>query len=218
MISSLLNDLRQWVSTHRKQALIISFLSISAFAGVSLFYSSKQVRSARLMQRPETVVGKIVTLRKLKEEYFIDYHNMFSQTVRRGLEYPDEITLDYTIRHLRYEMKRDANKEILQYCIFDNKENKLIGSLEIREKNDRDPGQFGCWVNERYWGGGRFQEAVDLITQTYFALSDAPSYNAHVRLWNKRSYAALKRFGFKDVGFYYENGLATRYLLEYHRP
>jgi RimJ/RimL family protein N-acetyltransferase len=59
---------------------------------------------------------------------------------------------------------------------------------------------------------------MKLITQAYFAQTDAPSFNAHVRLWNKRSCAALKKFGFKDVGFYYENGEPTRYMLEYKRP
>ncbi len=218
MITSLLSNIRQWINTHRKRSACIFLVLVTAITTVSVFHSSKHILPIHLAQRPETVAGKLVTLRKLKEEFFIDYHNMFSQTVRRGLEYPDEITLDYTIRYLRYEMRREEKKEILQYCIFDNKDNKLIGALEIREKNDLDPGQFGCWVNERYWGGGRFQEAVALISKTYFALTDAPSYCAHVRLWNKRSYAALKRFGFKDVGFYYENGTPTRYLLEYHRP
>jgi RimJ/RimL family protein N-acetyltransferase len=104
------------------------------------------------------------------------------------------------------------------YCIFDAKENKLIGTLEIREKNDKDPGQFGCWLNERYRGGGRIQEAIKLITNIYFRLTDVPLFTAHVRLWNKRSYRALLKAGFTDTGkFYYEDGKPTRYLLEFRR-
>lgn len=219
MFSNLFSRLKNFAISYPIRLFLLMSLGIATVAGIS-FVSLTQYRffSTRLTERPEEIKGNIVTLRKLKEEYFIDYHNMWSQTVRRGIEFPEDISLDYTIRHLRYDMARDAKKEILKYLIFDNKDDKLIGALAIGEKNDRDPGQFSCWLNENYWGGGRIQEALALITKTYFALTDAKSFNAHVRLWNKRSYAALKKFGFKDIGFYYENGEKTRYLLEYYRP
>lgn len=219
MLRTWLNWIKSKNRSRWTYACLLALFLVLTLGGISIFRAPLgRLFSYQLTERPEEIKGKIITLKKLKEEFFIDYHNMFSHTVRRGLEYPEEITLDYTIRHLRHEMKRDSAKEILQYCIFDNKENKLIGSLEIREKNDKDPGQFGCWINEAYWGGGRLQEALALITKTYFALTNAQSFDAHVRLWNKRSYAALKKFGFKDIGFYYENGEQTRYLLEYYRP
>lgn len=167
---------------------------------------------------PEEIKGEKVTLRSLKEEYFIDYHNMFSSHVRKMLEFPDYITLDYTIRYLKLEMEKNVRREQLMYCIFDNSDNKLIGSIEIREKNDTDPGQFGWWVNENYQGKGFSAEALKLITKTYFKYHpDAKSYTAHVRLWNKRSYFALKKFGFKDVGYFYEGGQPARHILEYRR-
>ena len=102
--------------------------------------------------------------------------------------------------------------------IFDNKENKLIGSAEIREKNQTDPGQMACWLNDKYWGEGRIQEALDLISKEYFRIKDADSYNAHVEMWNLRSYYALKKCGFEIVDFYYENGQPSRYILEYYNP
>ena len=167
---------------------------------------------------PEEVKGNIITLKTLKEEYFIDFHNMFSSTVRKAFEFSETTTLGYMIDYLHAEMESSRKGEQLMYCIFDNKAHKLIGSLEIREKNPRDPGQFGCWINEGYWGGGRIQEAIKLITKTYFRLKPhEKSYIAHVRVWNKRSYNALKKAGFQDVGFFYENGKATRYLMEMKR-
>lgn len=167
---------------------------------------------------PEEVKGRIITLRSLKEDYFLDFHNMYSSTVRKALEQTETTTLGHMIDYLHGEMEHDRKGEQLMYCIFDNKDNKLVGSLEIREKNSRDPGQFGCWINEQYWGGGRIQEAIKLITKTYFRLkTHEKSYIAHVRVWNKRSYHALKKAGFQEVGFFYENGKATRYLMEMRR-
>jgi len=173
----------------------------------------------QLDQAPTEIKGKIVTLKNLKEEYFVDFHNMYSKDVRKALEFSETTTLGYMIDYLHGEMERDRKGEQLMYCIFDNKENKLIGSLEVREKNNIDPGQFGCWLNENYRGGGRIQEAIKLITKVYFRLKPGEkSFTAHVRVWNKPSYYALKKAGFKEIGFFYENGKATRYILEMTRP
>jgi RimJ/RimL family protein N-acetyltransferase len=167
---------------------------------------------------PKEIKGKLVTLRPLKEDYYIDYHNMFSDIVRKSLEFPEHITLGYTIRYLQDQQRKAEDGTMLLYCIFDNKSNKLIGSVEIRDKNDEDPGQLGCWVNEAYWGGGRFQEALDLITKTYFRLKpNEKSYIAHVRTWNDRSYKALTKYGLKEVGYFYEGGKPTRHILEMKR-
>ena len=175
-------------------------------------------QASSVLTPPEQVKGSLVTLRIMKEDYFVDYHNMFSSTVRKFMEFPDYITLDYTIRYLKMEMEKSKRGEQILYAIFDNKENKMIGAIEVREKNDYDPGQLGNWVNENYWGGGRYQEALKLMTQTYFKVHpEAKSYNAHVRLWNKRSYFGLKKFGFKDAGYYYEGGQPARYILEYRK-
>lgn len=168
---------------------------------------------------PEVVPGKIVTLKKLREEYFIDWHNMFSAKVRDLFESPKHITLDYTINILRYIMELNNKGETLYYCIFDNKDNRLIGAIEVREKNDIDPGQMGCWLNENYWGGGRIQEAYKLIAQTYFKLKpNEPSFDAHVRTWNIRSYKAMKKFGFVDLKTVKaSDGKADRHVLELRR-
>jgi RimJ/RimL family protein N-acetyltransferase len=102
--------------------------------------------------------------------------------------------------------------------IFGNKENKLIGHIEIRDKKESDPGQLGWWINEAYWGKGYAQEALGLMTKVYFRLKPhEKSYLAHVRLWNKRGYQSLKKYGFKDLGYYYEGGKASRYILEMPR-
>lgn len=182
------------------------------------WYTAARIDQGPLNLVPDDVIGKSVVLRTLKEHYFIDIHNMFSADVRQWLEYPEYVDLEYTIRMLKYEMEESRLGRQLQYCIFDAKDHCFIGLIEVREKRDTDPGQFGCWLNERYRGGGRIQEAIKLISNIYFRLHKVDSFTAHVRLWNKRSYNALLKAGFKDTGkFFYEDGKPTRYLLEYHR-
>jgi len=201
-------------------ALGVTFI-IAGVGSYITYYWNKQHPEIEIqaLTAPTEIKGKIVTLRPLKEEYFIDYHNMFSQTVRKAFELPESITLNYTIQYLHNKKHSADEGKVLMYCIFDNKDNKLIGHLEIRDLNDLDPGQFTCWINENYWGGGRFQEAVDLISKAYFKLHPKEkSYIAHVRLWNKRSYHALKKYGFQDLGYYYEDGKPTRHILELKRP
>lgn len=167
---------------------------------------------------PKEIKGKIITLKELKEEYFLDFHNMWSVAIRKPMEFPETITLNYTIRYLKLEMEKCREGKQLMYCIFDNKDNKLIGSIEIREKNPDDPGQFTWMLNEHYRGGGRAMEACKLIADAYFKLHlDRDSFSAHVKLWNKRSYYALKKAGFKEIGYFYEDGVPTRHVMEYYR-
>ncbi len=209
----------------RLLALIIVGVFISAPVGYFAYTTwwatgarESQEETSPLSTPPEEIKGKIITLRLLKEEYFIDFHNEFSSTVRHGFEFPELIDLDYTIRWLKIEVAKIKAGTLLMYCIFDNKDNKLIGATEVRDKNEKDPGQFSWWINENYWGGGRAREACKLVTNIYFRLhSDRDSYNVHVRLWNKRSYEALKKSGFKEVGYFYENGKPTRHILEMYR-
>ena len=102
--------------------------------------------------------------------------------------------------------------------IFDNKDDKLIGSISIREKKPKEPGQFSTWLNEKYWGGGRLAEAVKLITVEYFKLTNVDSFNAHIEMWNLRSYYALKKAGFKFIDLYYPEGQPPRYIFEFYNP
>lgn len=206
---------------NKKRSLIVASLLICCATALYVaitYVGAKQPFYAHINAVPENIKGNVVTLKQLKEENFIDFHNIFSSIVRKNLEFPEHITLSYTINYLKEEMQKARTGKMLWYGIFDNKENKLIGSIEIRDLNDTDPGQLGCWINEHYWGKGRFQEALDLISKAYFQLKpNEKQYIAHVRLWNKRSYYALKKYGFKETNYYYENNQPTRYILTLQR-
>ena len=212
----------------KKIALAIS-LCVACLVGYLFFSKTGEVKNwsqptgsssiSYTAFAPDSIAGKLVTLKKLNEEYFIDFHNAFSSKVREPFESPKHITLDYTIRILRYIMQLCAKGQTLYYVIFDNNDDKLIGAIEIREKNDIDPGQLGCWINENYWGGGRIQEAYRLISDAYFKLKpNEQKFEAQVRVWNKRSYKALKKFGFVDICIKKDpENKGDRHVLEYYR-
>jgi RimJ/RimL family protein N-acetyltransferase len=199
--------------------LIPTIIILSIPVGYFIYKSGwTNTKQCIITKQPEEIKGKNITLRKLKEDYFFDYHNMFSSTVRKAMEFPEVTTPNYTISFLKIELEKIKQGKTLHYIIFDNKDNKLIGYVEIREKNRDDPGQFGFWTNENYWGGGRAQEATKLIADTYFKLHpDRQNFIAYVRPWNKRSYYALKKAGFKDVEPIYKDGKLDWNVLEYHK-
>ncbi len=208
-------------SSSRQLRIIFIIAIISLFPlgyGAYKLISYAHESWSPLTTPPQEVKGSIVTLRQLKEEYYVSFHTMFSNLVRKNLEFPEFINLGYTIRYLQDLQRRFNEGKLLLYCIFDNKDNKLIGSINIKEKSEAELGQLGWWINEAYWGGGRAQEALDLMSKTYFRLKpQEKSYIAHVRLWNKRGYLALKKNGFQDLGYFYEDGKPTRYILERKR-
>jgi len=214
----ILQCLHTWRETvrNRRLSIIIGFAAFASIGIASYVFINYRTQTAPLSKPPEEIKGKLVVLKQLKEDYFIDYHNAFSPTVRKYLEFPEFITLGYTISYLQDQLKLSTSGRILLYCIFDKETDKLIGEVEVRDKDVCDLGQFGWWINESFWGKGHAQEAIRMITNIYFRLKpNETSYVAHVRLWNKRSYHAMKKFGLTDVGYFYENGKATRYILEY---
>ncbi len=167
---------------------------------------------------PDIIRGNIITLKKLREEHFIDWHNMYSNKVRELFLSPKHMTLDMTIWQLRHLMASSDKGETLYYCIFDNKDDRLVGGIEIRE--NAPPGDLGCWINENYWGGGRSKEAIKLISKAYFQLNPHKnSYEAHVYEWNKRSLKAMKKAGLVEVKMIPKSAdyKDARYVLEYRR-
>ena len=169
-------------------------------------------------QYPDTVSGKIITLKKLKKEYAFDYYLAFDEDVRKGLEFPEKVTYGYVESYVSEQAEKVIEGSMIAYCIWDNADNKMVGSLQIRDLNDYDPGQLGMWINKDYRGKGRIQEALYLISKAYFkAKPNEKSYNAHVRPWNMASQKSMEKFGFKKTGNYIEDGKITRYILELFR-
>ncbi|MFH1644122.1 MAG: GNAT family N-acetyltransferase [bacterium] len=169
---------------------------------------------SRLNILPKEIKGNVVTLKRFDLKYFNDFHKIFSKEIRKAIEYPEKITFGFTKSMLLHDMKLEREGKGIFYFIFNNKDNKLIGWIEIKDKNIEDPGQFSISINENYRGKGRAQEAIQIISDIYFKYKDEDEYIAHVRLWNQRSYKALIKAGFKDVDRFYEDGEPTRYILK----
>jgi len=140
--------------------------------------------------------GKLVTLKPLEDSFFPQYVKMFSPKVRALLHVSSQ---ESEIEYLQHRIGKQKKGETFFYCIFDNKENKLIGAIEIRNPQEASS-QLYSWLNEAYWGTGMYQEALTLLSREYFNKTEEHFYRADVDVDNKRSYHALKKHGFIDVG------------------
>jgi len=140
--------------------------------------------------------GELVELQPLQRDFFDEYLSMFSPVVREPLRVP---SLENEHSYLEQQLKKAQQGQTHFYCIFDTADQQLIGAIEIRDSAE-NAGQLYCWLNERFWGGGRYQEALELAAQSYFQATGQRYFTAHVDIANKRSYFALKKCGFADLG------------------
>jgi len=149
------------------------------------------------MLHVQKIIGKKITLKTLAPEQFEQYHSMLSPIVRDILHLPSS-TFEETKTFLKERLEKQKQEKTLFYTIFDNVDKKIIGSIEIRDPED-NPGQLGSWLNENYWGGGRYQEVLALSTKAYFDWKQVDQINAHVDVTNIRSIKAHQKFGFEIV-------------------
>ena len=148
------------------------------------------------MKTPSIFVGKKITLKKLQESFFEEYHQQFSPIVRQRLHLPLTASFKETCDFLKKQITLvDAGRSLF-FCVFDNQDKKLIGALEIREPTHIH-GQLGAWINEHYWGGGRYQEALLFVVRLYFEQTNNPDIFIFVDSDNIRSVKAHEKIGFK---------------------
>ena len=140
--------------------------------------------------------GRLVILRPLQRSFFSDYLKMFSSKVKKLLHVSSQ---DSELEYLEDRLQKQIKGETFFYCIFDKKEDTLVGAIEIRDIDETDS-QLYSWVNEDYWSTGIYQETLNLISQAYFKQTEQTLYRANVDMTNLRSYYALKKHGFVDSG------------------
>lgn len=169
--------------------------------------------------RPDEIKGKTITLKRLQPSYYKEYFEKINYPeVLKPLYFPKKLSLKWIKEYLDEEIGREADSETFLYLIFNNNNNELVGSVEIREPNPKDPGQYGCWITPKYWSTGKLQEAFKLLVENYFKIQpNVEKFNAHVEMWNLRSYYALKKCGFKLVKTIHFKTQPSRYLLEYYK-
>jgi RimJ/RimL family protein N-acetyltransferase len=117
---------------------------------------------------------------------------MFSPVIRHLLHVPDT---EQECLYLESCLTKVEQRETFFMCVFDNRSEQLIGALEIRDIRHH-PGQLYSWINEQFWGGGRYQEAMRLASAIYFDSMPDSFFTAHVDVGNPRSYRALRKCGF----------------------
>ncbi len=207
-----------WQSLNKAMKICLISLTIAAFGLGTTYYCYYAGQTIASDQAPAEIKGSVITLKALKEEYFADLHHMFSNEVRKGLDFPAVIDFAYSIAYFRHlEHRAHVSKGIL-YTIFDNVDQAPIGTIEIREYDPEDVGQMGMWINEKYWGGGRTVEAIKLISKAYFNLYPSEKdFIIFARPWNQRSYKALLKAGCVDEGFKYCDGTPIWYQLRKHK-
>jgi RimJ/RimL family protein N-acetyltransferase len=177
---------------------IISMLIIVFGIFVRIRYTKNTDIKGHFMEKlqPDIVKGNLITLKPLQEQFIEEYYHMFSPIVRQAIGLPSTSDLQETTDFLRAIM--DDPQHLMFYCIFDNPTNKLIGAVVIRTP-DHPNGQLGAWLNENFWGGERYQEALYLALKKYFDYKANNSIFAFVAVDNKRSLKAHQKMGFEIV-------------------
>ena len=210
-------------------ALVASALIISV-AGIiylpKLILPKESYQFSKPDGRATEIKGEVITLKRLQHAYFENLFKMCTPKARAPLYFHFPFTIKNYTNYLNKQLSSEAANRTLFYIIFDNNDDKPIGSVEIRakrtdvpEKDPKNVGQLSCWLNENYWGGGRIREALKLINKEYFRLNDVKNYTAHVEMWNIRSYYALEKAGFTLAETrYYSVFHKPRYILEYINP
>jgi [ribosomal protein S5]-alanine N-acetyltransferase len=140
--------------------------------------------------------GRDVTLRPLQIDQIDNYLKAFSPEVQSAL-FVDSPQSER--EYLEECIKKSDQGDAVFFCIFDNLQNNIIGAIEIRP-SPQHSGQLYCWLNEGYRGKGILRDAMRLAAEAYFMLTGRIFFNAHVDICNHRSYRALKKCGFADMG------------------
>jgi len=148
---------------------------------------------------PETIKGKKITLNRLCKNHFEQYHAMFSPKIKTIIKSLVSHNLENTASFLTDKLAEIVSGKISIYCILDNKQDKLIGAIELRKPSNPN-GQLGAWINENYWGGGRYQEVLDLLLKNYFRAKHTEVFKILVGVNNTRSIKAHEKYGFTVVG------------------
>ena len=136
--------------------------------------------------------GTRVYLEQLQEHHIDQYLQMFSPKVRALLR------VKAVVSERNYLLKKAHDVHTLFYVVKDVFSQLIIGAIEIRNPGYRS--QLYCWINERWWAEGAFQEAIALAVGAYFNGSTNETLSARVDCTNQRSYYALKKAGFRSCG------------------
>ncbi len=169
------------------------FIPITAAIASSMYYSMAFTTKA-----PNIIKGEKVTLKAFKEDDFDDYKKAISPEILKSYYFTNAKSSDEIKNELTRKIDDHNSGKWVTYAIFDNNDNKLVGSIELRDSDHC--GHLGIWVNEKYHGKKLAQEALKLTADTYFNINpEINSFTSSVRKWNDRSYKFHKKCGFEEI-------------------
>lgn len=143
----------------------------------------------------------------LELQYFSSYLEQFSAAVCEPLRVK---SIDAEREYLHVALEKQVKGETHFYLVVERQFDRVIGAVEIRDP-EQSRGQLYTWLNERYWGTGIFQEVIREVAADYFTKTQARYFDATVEVNNVRSYRALKKAGFADLGI--QEGAWGRYYV-----
>ncbi|MCL4229255.1 GNAT family N-acetyltransferase [Candidatus Dependentiae bacterium] len=142
------------------------------------------------------IISKKFNIVSLAPSYVASYLQQFSETVREALRVT---SIHAEHEYLQAALEKQAKGETHFYLIITDQSQQVIGAVEIRQP-EQSRGQLYTWLNESYWGRGIFQHMIREVAADYFAQTHKPYFDATVETNNQRSYRALKKAGFADLG------------------
>lgn len=137
----------------------------------------------------------LVYIRFFEPSYIEYYFNNLSQAVCSVLHI---VSADQEQDYLLNELEQQRKGNTLIFALFSHAHH-FLGIIMIRS-SEKSRGQLYCWIHERWWNFGYFGQGMQLAQQEYFSLTNDFFFTAHVDVSNVRSYYALKKNGFADLG------------------
>jgi RimJ/RimL family protein N-acetyltransferase len=150
--------------------------------------------------------GQFASVRLLQAHDVEAYLTVFSPEIRAAL---GVTSVEVERIYIYEELAKQEQGRTFFFGIVDSATKVIVGAIEIRNKIEH-AGQLYCWLHERYWGTGVFQDALSIATYWYFLYTQESYITARVNVSNKRSYRALKKCGFIDSGI-----IQSRVSLQY---
>ncbi len=114
---------------------------------------------------------------------------------RYTLNIPFPYTVSNAKRWIDYNKKISKSKNIKEINFAIDKNGKVIGGVGFREM-EKEQGEIGYWLGNRYWNRGIMTEAIKLFTDFGFQKLKLTKIYAPVFSMNKASARVLQKNGY----------------------
>lgn len=158
-----------------------------------------------LLTAPETITGKLITLKKLRFSHFESYYPILSNPYCTDIFFtnPDTLLVPlFDMNHYLYqELVLQYFGKTVMYSVFDNKTNTVAGMIQIIHVKDRtdkrqDHYALSGFARPSQWGTGSAAETLNAITRMFFSISKKNAIYGNALAHNHRCQTFLTKCGF----------------------